>query len=171
MPRSRGQEPRNLRPDTHRRDSIVPEKGLDTYQRLAKLPEPAVCPECEAVFHKGRWTWMDEPPPNAAIVLCPACERCRDSYPAGFLTLSGKFLQERYDSVMSTIENEAAQETGEHPMHRIIDRQREGEDVIITTTDIHLPRRLGEAVRRAFGGELEYRYVDDDQILRASWRR
>jgi hypothetical protein len=27
--------------------------------------------------------------------------------------------------------------------------------VVINTTDIHLPRRIGEAVKRAFHGEIE----------------
>jgi uncharacterized protein (DUF2249 family) len=72
---------------------------------------------------------------------------------------------------MNTIENEAAQETGEHPMHRIMDRQREGEDVVITTSDIHLPRRLGEALRKAYRGAFDFEYVKEDQILRAHWQR
>lgn len=165
------QEAKNLRPDTHRRDNIVPESGFDTYRRRGKLLEPTVCPECEAVFQDGRWTWTEEPPSGSTTTLCSACERARDDNPAGFLTVSGPFLRGHRESVINTIENQAARETGEHPMHRILERAYDGEDLVITTSDIHLPRRIGEALRRAYKGTLSYHYLDEDQILRATWVR
>lgn len=171
MPRIGGQDPKNLKPQTHPRDHIIPESGSDTYRERAKFPEPTVCPGCSAVFHEGRWSWMDQSPPEANHQLCPACERSRDNYPAGFLTLSGPFLVEHYESVVNTLENEAVQETREHPLNRIMERRREGEDLVITTTDIHLPRRVGEALQNAYKGKLDFHYNKEDQILRARWER
>jgi NMD protein affecting ribosome stability and mRNA decay len=114
---------------------------------------------------------MDQPPAEANSQLCPACERIRDHYPAGFLTLSGPFLGEHYETVINTIENEAAQETREHPLNRIMERKREGADLVITTTDVHLPRRVGEALQNAYKGKFDYRYSQEDQQLRARWER
>jgi hypothetical protein len=115
--------------------------------------------------------WSEDRPGNAASELCPACRRIRDGYPAGFVTLSGPFLSAHYDSVLHTIENEAAQETREHPLNRIIARKRDGDTLAITTTDIHLPRRMGEALRRAYKGELDFHYTKEDHILRVKWSR
>jgi hypothetical protein len=42
---------------------------------------------------------------------------------------------------------------------------------VITTTDIHLPQRIGEAVRRACHGDLQVRYGSDEYSVRVHWRR
>jgi hypothetical protein len=42
---------------------------------------------------------------------------------------------------------------------------------MINTTDIHLPRRIGEAVRRAFHGEIEENFEDDGYFVRVTWMR
>ena len=43
----------------------------------------------------------------------------------------------------------------EHPLNRIINIEDDDHGVVINTTDIHLPRRIGEAIKRAFHGEIE----------------
>ncbi len=42
---------------------------------------------------------------------------------------------------------------------------------MVSTTDIHLPRRIGEALKRAYDGMLELDYDEDGYFLRASWTR
>jgi hypothetical protein len=32
----------------------------DPYKARHKLPEPAACPECGAVFHEGRGQWVED---------------------------------------------------------------------------------------------------------------
>jgi hypothetical protein len=44
------------------------------------------------------------------------------------------------------------------------------ETLIISTTDIHLPRRIGEVVHRAFGGDLEIKYDEENYFVRVNWR-
>ena len=41
--------------------SAFQERVQDTYKTKGKLPEPTVCPQCGAVYHKGRWQWLPEP--------------------------------------------------------------------------------------------------------------
>ena len=43
--------------------------------------------------------------------------------------------------------------------------------VVITTTDIHLPRRIGEALFDAYEGELDFHYEEEAYSIRVSWRR
>ena len=62
-------------------------------------------------------------------------------------------------------------EKGEHPMHRIIDIQDQKDGLEITTTDIHLPRRIGEALHNAYRGDLDFHYDEEEYRLRVSWRR
>jgi hypothetical protein len=43
----------------------------------------------------------------------------------------------------------------EHPLNRIINIDEDAEGIVINTTDIYVPRRIGEAVKRAFHGSLK----------------
>jgi hypothetical protein len=45
------------------------------------------------------------------------------------------------------------------------------EGVLVTTTDTHLTRNLGEALHSAYKGDLEYHYNRGENLLRVSWRR
>ena len=44
-----------------RQDRLIHEWVHDPYQSKRKLPDPTVCPQCGAVFHQGRWTWLTRP--------------------------------------------------------------------------------------------------------------
>jgi hypothetical protein len=136
----------------------------------SKLPEPTVCPHCQAVYHEGRWTWIPRPA-AAHEEICPACHRIRDHYPAGYLTLSGNYLQEHKTDIINLAHNEEAAEKGEHALHRIMAVEEHDDQVIVTTTDIHLPRRIGEALHRAHRGDLDFHYEDEGNLLRVHWRR
>lgn len=41
----------------------------------------------------------------------------------------------------------------------------------VSTTDIHLPQRMGEALRSAYQGDLEVGYAADEYGVRVTWRR
>jgi hypothetical protein len=49
--------------------------------------------------------------------------------------------------------------------------EEHADQVSITTTDIHLSRRIGEALGRAHRGELGFRYGEEGSLLRVFWRR
>jgi hypothetical protein len=40
---------------------------------------------------------------------------------------------------------------------------------VISTTDIHLPRRIGEALKRAFHGELDMHFDEAGYFVRVDW--
>jgi hypothetical protein len=42
-------------------------------------------------------------------------------------------------------------------------------EIVITTTDIHLPRRIGDAVRRAFHGDIETNFEEGGYFVRVNW--
>lgn len=61
-------------------------------------------------------------------------------------------------------------ENAGHPLNRIMAITDTAEGIEIYTTDIHLPRRLGEAVKRAFHGELTAQFDDAGYFVRVDWR-
>ncbi|MET4701682.1 NMD protein affecting ribosome stability and mRNA decay [Constrictibacter sp. MBR-5] len=142
----------------------------DPYQQRQKPHEPAVCAECSAAFHHGRWQW-GAAPAQAASNLCPACRRIHDDYPAGIVELEGSFLTVHKDEIVRLARHQGDLEQREHPLHRIMAVRERADGVEITTTDIHLPRRIGEALHHAYQGDLDYHYEDDRYFLRVRWSR
>ena len=161
---------RNVSRREPRKDRLIREEVHDPYKARLKLAEPSVCSQCGAVFQKGRWAWTS-PPPDAQQALCQACRRINDGYPAGEVTLSGGFLRQHRQEILNLARNQEQQEKSERPLHRIMAIEDGQDGVLIKTTDIHLPRRIGEAVHSAYEGELDYRYNEDTYFIRVSWRR
>jgi hypothetical protein len=105
-------------------------------------------------------------------MMCPACERIRDDMPAGILTLSGGFLARHRGEILKLIHNKVEEEKAEHPMKRLmgIEDGSEGE-LIVRFTDLHLPRGTGEAIERAYDGELDIQYTKESNLVRVYWNR
>lgn len=153
-----------------RRDRLIKEHEHDPYKGREHLHDPTVCPDCDAVFHDGRWSWA-EGPVDAPRVVCPACHRIRDRYPAGLVTLSGAFLRSHREEILRLARDVEEREKSEHPMERIMAIDDQPDGVLITTTEMHLARAIGDAVHDAHHGTLDYHYVEEDSRLRVTWSR
>lgn len=153
-----------------RRDQRLLETLMDSYKSKGKLQEPTVCSDCGAVFHAGRWQWMDKPK-DAHETVCPACHRMRDNFPAGYVSLSGAYLAAHEEEILHMMKNHEAQEKAHHPLQRIMGIEKTAEGTVVTTTDIHLARGIGEALHHAYQGELELHFNPEQNRLRVNWSR
>lgn len=142
----------------------------DPYKVTHKPHEPSVCPQCGAVYHAGRWQWS-EPPAGAHELLCQACHRINDAYPAGVVTLRGAFVPRHRSEIEQIVRRQETIEKPEHPFNRIMAVTEDDGGLVVTTTDVHLPRRIGEAIEAAFNGELVIDYDEDGYFVRVNWRR
>ncbi|MCR4295598.1 MAG: BCAM0308 family protein [Elusimicrobia bacterium] len=149
----------------------IRDRIADPYKRTSKHPQPVVCSGCGALFSRGRWRWTPRPPQRAARELCQACRRVKDAYPAGVVTLRGAYLREHADEIIGLARHEEKAEMADHPMHRIMAVERGRDRLVIKTTDIHLPGRIGRAVARACKGELDLKYAKDAYFVRVGWSR
>ena len=159
--------PPNFRPIS-RHDGLFKERVHDSYKSKGKPQEPSVCSQCGAVFHEGRWQWL-QTPANAYSLKCPACHRINDHYPAGFLTMKGEFFLAHRNEIMHLVHNHEQREQKEHPLQRIMTEEEKEGATLITTTDIHLARGIGEALHHAYQGELDFHYNPEQNLLRVNW--
>jgi hypothetical protein len=104
-------------------------------------------------------------------MLCPACRRINDQYPAGTLTIAGAFARQHADEILGLVRHQEQAEKAEHPLHRIMTVEQGYEATVVSTTDIHLPRRIGEALHHAYQGELDFRYHEEGHFIRVTWSR
>ncbi|MFO1413833.1 MAG: BCAM0308 family protein [Burkholderiales bacterium] len=142
----------------------------DPYQAKGRYLEPTVCGDCGALFHDGHWDW-DPAPEYAAQARCPACRRMRDRLPAGTLVLEGPFVDDHLHELVALIREEAEREHSEHPLQRLMEITAKPRRIQVATTDIDLPQRLGEAVRRAYDGSLTVKVDHLAYSARVFWRR
>jgi len=156
---------------TERHDRLIKERVHDPYKTRRKLSEPTTCPQCGATWHAGRWQWQTQQPEAVNEELCQACHRINDRYPAGELTISGAFLSAHRDEITNLVRNTERLENQDHPLHRIMDLNEQDDRMVITTTDIHLPRRIAQSLFNAYKGDLDFHYDDEGYFLRATWSR
>jgi hypothetical protein len=145
--------------------------GNDAYRPGAKPKGPVHCPQCGAVFVRGRWSW-GAAPGGAAKLRCPACRRTNEGLPAGLISLSGTFFARHRKDVLARVRSCEAQEKAGHPLERVMAITEDGEgSVRVTTTSVHLARLIGHALEHAFKGDLSRSYDREDNRLRMRWRR
>ena len=149
----------------------IEEEAHDPYKARKKPHAPLHCPKCGAVNVSGRWQWSKEKHEDLEEELCPACHRIHDNYPAGEVILSGSFLAKHKHEIIDLARNTETAEREEHPLQRIMGIKEDGDTVVITTTDIHLPRRISHAIVDAYKGDLDTHYDRDGYFLRIMWRR
>ena len=149
---------------------VLDDTRHDPYQPSGKYREPTHCAQCGAVYKAGRWQWA-EAAATSVPGTCPACKRIHDRLPAGRLTLEGPYVAAHEKELVQIARHQAEQERAEHALHRIMNIEPRPDAVEITTTDIHLPRRIGEALERAHDGELTIRFSEDAYEIAVRWRR
>lgn len=164
-------ETENTRDERDRKDRLIEESVHDTYKLRGKLSEPTRCPQCGAVYQKGRWHWAVETRSDVQEQICSACHRINDNYPAGEITLTGGFQSEHKDEIIALARNLESTEKEEHPLNRIIAITESDEGIVITTTDVHLPRRIGKAIQQAYEGELSIHFDKSGYFTRIDWMR
>ncbi len=153
-----------------RQDRLIKEKRHDVYQEWGKWTEPTLCTGCSALFLNGRWSWK-KPTGKTNKAICPACRRSADNYPAGRIEIKGEFFNEHRQETLNLISNIEKQEKERHPLERIMSVKDEKDYTLVTTTGIHIARRIGEALSRSYKGDYSFQYAKGDKSIRVYWHR
>jgi hypothetical protein len=167
MPQRQGQPSRGKTAGRRIFGRAQRDRILDPYEAQHKPDEPSACPQCGAIYHRGRWAW-GQAPEGAHPHLCAACRRIGEHLPAGVVTLHRPPARLK-EQVIGLVRHEEAAEKSEHPLNRVMAIEEADGNLLISTTDIHLPRRIGEALKRAYHGELVMHFDDDGYFARIDW--
>jgi len=138
----------------------------------------SVCEGCRAVYMNKRW-YVDGDieaarltHPVAVKIVCPACLKIRDNFPGGIVTLKGEYVLPHKQGLMRLIKNEEERARGLNPLERVMSVKENGYgSLVISTTNEKLAQRLGRAVKKAFHGEVEYKWSHDNKLVRVDWVR
>lgn len=153
-----------------RQNKFIKEKRHDVYQEWGKLAENTQCTECGVVFINGRWSW-NKPTGNVNKAVCPACRRSADNYPAGRIEIKGTFFNEHREEILNLISNTEKHEKEKHPLERIMSVVDGKDHILVTTTGVHIARRIGDALSQSYKGDYSFQYAEGDKSIRVNWQR
>ncbi len=150
----------------------------DGHASNKRISEPAICEKCEAVYTKGRWTFLkdalkaskyEKKIPHTTI--CPACDQMENGVPRGFVYLKGNFFKKNKEEILNLLKNEAEKLKFTNPLARIMEFKNSKTRLTVTTTSEHLAQHLGRALKNAYSGNVEYDFSHENKLARVYWER
>ncbi|MBI5233564.1 MAG: hypothetical protein HY880_04345 [Deltaproteobacteria bacterium] len=136
----------------------------------------AMCKKCSAVYQNKRWTFAQKAVDAAkntklAKILCPACQKIKDNFVGGFVTIAGEFFKEHEEEILNLVKNKETRAMHNNPLDRIIKISKKKDYMEITTTTDKLAQRIGQMLKKAFNGCVEYKWSSDVKLARVMWTR
>jgi NMD protein affecting ribosome stability and mRNA decay len=159
----------------HVRQNLL--ESTDPYQPPLDPGEVAVCTECHALYHRRHWFFDEDAylretmQPETRIVLCPACQKIRDRYAEGQVTLQpSPFLSSHKDEILRLIRNEEERAKGHNPLGRIVEITEPDGSIVVTTTNEKLAQRIGRTLKSTCQGQTTYQW-SESKFLSVTWQR
>lgn len=150
----------------------------DPYKEEEHLQENSICQRCGDVYMSGRWYNPDQTPQRQEtpakephMVMCPACRKFRDHIPSGVIKLTGRFVLEHTEEILNLIRNQTRKADSINPLERVMSVESRPDGLELTTTNEKLAQRIGRAVHKAYSGDVEYQWSDDNKQARVYWHR
>jgi len=144
----------------------------------------ALCKECHAIYKNKHWIFDEEEfkrlsilpfcearNKNIASVICPACQKIKDKYAEGVVTLRGDFLKKHKEEILNLIRNEENRAKVFNPLERVIEIEESDDKIVITTTNEKIAQRIGREVYKAYQGDVKYKWSHDNKMVRVEWSR
>jgi hypothetical protein len=150
----------------------------DPYLREVDYKDPNICPSCKALYHNKRWQFNDSLEHEIRLEddyeekMCPACRKIKDNYPMGLVFISGNFINQHKEEILSTVKSEEKRAVDKNPLERIMEIEKENVNHyrIETTTDT-LAQRIGKILHNSYKGEVEYKFSEGQKVLQVFWSR
>jgi hypothetical protein len=85
--------------------------------------------------------------------------------------IRGPFFRDRQEEILNLLKNIEKLEKGEHPLERIMSIKKEKDHTAVSTTGVHIARRIGDALCSSYQGDLTLNYEDGEKRIRVQWER
>jgi hypothetical protein len=158
MPRASSVSKRTHRPRGVRRT-------LESDRR--KGPNALVC-ACGLFHHRGAWHLGPPPLVELREATCPSCKRIRRGRPGGTLKIPPRFLGSLRE-IVNLIYNCERRERAEHPLERLVNIRDESGGLRVTTTGVHLARRIARSLAHRFHEKPRMRFGAGKDELVVDW--
>ena len=148
----------------------------------------AICPECKSVYYNKRWalphpqgdTIMPKSPRSMRksgnpvmmpeLFVCPACQKIRDGYAEGFVSIRWENWLAHKADIIGLIHNEEKRASHVNPLERIMAVHTRSNGIDVETTTERMAQRIGRDLARAFKGKVQYKWSHKDKVARVQWK-
>lgn len=144
---------------------------------MRKAPKgPAICRKCQAIYANKRWHIDAAEARRLASskltqkLVCPACQKIKDGYPEGIVTLQWSALREHEPEIRGLIGNVEGRALSVNPLQRVMKIVRRGKDLEVQTTNDRLAQRIGRDLVRAYKGTVICHWAHRDMLARVTWQ-
>ena len=164
------------------------EKVDDPYAMSKHTPKGVgICQGCHAVYHNKRWslpkrsTKSSSPRSDRSLkgagnpvvipqqLTCPACQKLRDGYAEGFVSLHWPNWPMHKAEILGLVHNEEKRACQINPLERIMTIRTRPDGADIETTTGTMAQRLGKHLQNAFKGSITYKWSHKDKLARIDW--
>lgn len=156
------------------RSGAASKKRAPSERRTGRLPEPAACQRCGAIYSHRVWR---RPRVVTASLLgramwtqCPACQQTRGGEYWGRVIVRGAFALANEAAIRQRIENVAARAEATQPERQLVSIEREGDALEVLATSQKLAHRIVNELKKTFRGRARYVWSDDGSLY-AVWER
>lgn len=149
----------------------------DPYMLRGGWHEPTICPSCNCVYYRKKWTTdkktLEEAMRNPAkkFAKCPGCRKIEDHFVMGMVYIEGDFFATHRKDVLDAVKGEEKHAIQKNPLERIITITEGKDNAIIETTSDQLALRIGRQLRSTYQGKTEFKFSGDQKLVRIFWRR
>lgn len=103
--------------------------------------------------------------PRTQKLVCPACQKIRDDYPEGIVTLKWSGLQDHEAEIRGLIAHVEARAVSVNPLDRVMKIARRTKELEVHTTNGRLAQRLGRALVRSYKGKAAYSWAHREMMV------
>ena len=156
------------------RKGVRDKKVAPAEARSGRLPEPALCERCGAIF--SRRVWRRAGRVTVGILdrvkwtVCPACKQSSRNEYLGRVVVRGSYVLDHEAAIRQRIANVDAQARVTQPERRLVSVERDGGVFEVLTTSQKLAHRIVHELKKAFRGRALYKWSDDGSLF-AIWER
>jgi len=152
---------------------IDADESRDAYENEDPPSEPVRCSICDNVYVNKQWYTPDESPLEEIEQIdthtCPGCQKLRDGYYYGELTIEGDFLKDHSEELSNLIQNEVQRVQTKNPLSKLVSADSDGGEVVLRTTNAKLAEHIGRSLHKAYEGTID---IDKSEyITRVHWTR
>lgn len=148
----------------------------DPYEMFKAPKGPVICRTCKAIYKNKRWYIDSEEArklaasPGTNKIVCPACQKIKDDYPEGIVTLTWSDLRKHEAEIRGLIANVEERALSVNPLERVMKIARLKKDLEVKTTNDRLAQRIGRELVRAFKGKVTTHWAHRDMLARVAWQ-
>jgi hypothetical protein len=157
---------------SHNRSQTESGKRRAAERSGTRLPEPAACDRCGAVFSRRVWR-RDAARERALLgrvrwVVCPACVQVGQGRGFGRILIRGEAARAQSKLILLRIENVGQRAAASQPERRVVSCEWRDDELEVITTSQKLAHRIVHEVKKLLGGVATYKWSADGTLF-ATW--